>query len=71
MFYKHHSSFYDVCIHIDILYMSCVVRKPAFCICENKDAHQLHGNREADQRLVFCYIDSTNPLLPNNEISSL
>ena len=25
--------------------MSCVVRKPAFCICENKDADQLRGNR--------------------------
>ena len=28
--------------------MSLVVRKPAFCICENKDADQLRGNREAD-----------------------
>ena len=33
--------------------MSRVVRKPAFCICENKDADQLRGNREADQRLCF------------------
>ena len=24
------------------------MRKPAFCICENKDADQLRGNREAD-----------------------
>ena len=30
------------------------MRKPAFCICENKDADQLRGNREADQRLVFA-----------------
>ena len=30
------------------------MRKPDFCICENKDADQLHGNREADQRLCFC-----------------
>ena len=44
--------------------MSRVVRKPAFCICENKDADQLRGNREADQRLCFRYIDSTIPLLP-------
>ena len=30
--------------------MSCVVRKPAFCIiCENKDADQLCCNGEADQ----------------------
>ena len=40
-------------------HMSRVVRKPAFCICENKDADQLRGNREADQRLCFRYSDST------------
>ena len=34
--------------------ISRVVRKPAFCICENKDADQLRGNREADQRLFFA-----------------
>ena len=34
--------------------MRRVVRKPDFCICENKDADQLRGNREADQRLCFC-----------------
>ena len=51
--------------------MSCVVRKPAFCICENKDADQLCGNREADQRLCFHYIDSTIPLLSKSEISRL
>ena len=39
------------------------MRKPAFCICENKDADQLRGNREADQRLCFRYTDSTIPLL--------
>ena len=54
-----------------LYYMSCVVRKPDFCICENKDADQLRGNREADQRLCFRYIDSTIPLLPIYEISSL
>ena len=41
-----------------------------FCICENKDADQLCGNREADQRLCFCYIASTIPLLPKYKISS-
>ena len=51
--------------------MSPVIRKPAFCICENKDADQLRGNREADQRLCFRHIDSTIPLLPIYEISSL
>ena len=40
------------------------MRKPAFCICENKDPDQLRGNREADQRLCFRYTDSTVPLLP-------
>ena len=54
-----------------IFYMSRVVRKPDFCICENKDADQLHGEREADQRLCFHYTDSTIPILPTSEISSL
>ena len=44
--------------------MILVVRKPTFCICENKEADQLRGNREADQRLCFRYTDSTIPLLP-------
>ena len=47
------------------------MRKPAFCICENKDADQLRGNREADQRLYFRYTDSTIPLLPIYKITSL
>ena len=59
--------------------MSLVMRKPAFSICENKDADQLCGNRTADlcgnrtadQRLYFRYKDSTIPLLPQSEISSL
>ena len=51
--------------------MSRVMRKQAFCICENKDADQLRGNREADQRLCFRYTDSKIPLLPIYKISSL
>ena len=51
-------------------YMSLVMRKLAFCICEKKDTDQLRGNREADQRLCLRYIDSTIPLLPKSEISS-
>ena len=43
------------------------MRKPAFCICENKDADQLRGNREADQRLCLRYTDSTVPLLPKSD----
>ena len=50
--------------------MSLVMRKPAFCICENKDADQLRSNREADQRLCFRYTDSTIPLLPKFQASS-
>ena len=32
-------------------------------ICENKGVGQLHSNYAADQRLCFCYIDCTIPLL--------
>ena len=44
--------------------MSRIVRKQAFCICENKDADQLRGNCMADQHHCFRYIDSTILLLP-------
>ena len=50
------------------LHMSRVVRKPAICICENKDADQLRGYHKADLRLCFRYIDSTIPLLSKYEI---
>ena len=62
---------YNVLPLIIDAYMSLVMRKPAFCTCENKDADQLRGNREADQRLCFRYKDSTIPLLPKPEISSI
>ena len=62
------NSIHIMCI-VNSVKMSRVVRKPAFCICENKDADQLRGNREADQRLCFGYIDSTIPLLSKYEIS--
>ena len=45
------------------------MRKPTCCICENKDADQFRGNREADQRLCFCYIARRIPLLSKSEIS--
>ena len=51
--------------------LSRVVRKPAFCICLNKDADQLRGNCEADQRLFFRHTDSAIPLQSKSEISSL
>ena len=60
-----------ICKSVALLYMSRVIRKTTFCICENKDADQLHGNRKADQRHCFRYIDRTIPLLSTSEISSL
>ena len=50
--------------------MSSLMGKPTICIGENKDADQLCGNHEADQRLCFRYSDSTVPLLLKSEISS-
>ena len=35
------------------------MKKTAFCICENKDADQLCGDREADQRVCLRNTDST------------
>ena len=55
----------------NVYQMSHVMRKPTFCICKNKEADQLRGNREADQRLCFRYIDSTIPLFSKPEISRL
>ena len=47
------------------------MRKPIFCTCENKDADQLRGSREADQRLCFRNIDSAIPLVSKSVMSSL
>ena len=48
----------DAFMKIKVLFegilMSLVMRKPAFCICENKDADQLRSDREADQPFVFA-----------------
>ena len=41
-----------------------MMRKPAFCICKNKDADQLRVDCATDQRLCFLYLDSTIPPLP-------
>ena len=59
-----------IMLQLNQQYMSRIVRKPDFCLCENKGADQLRGNREADQRLCFRYTDSTFPLLLISEISS-
>ena len=46
------------------------MEKPTICMCENKGADQLRGNREADQRLCFRCMNSTIPLLLKAEIST-
>ena len=47
------------------------MRKPDFCLCENKGADQLlRSICEADQCLCFHYTDSTIPLLSKSKISS-
>ena len=52
--------------------LSLVLRKKRlFAYAKKKDADQLRGNGEADQRLCFRYTDSTIPLLSKYEISSL
>ena len=58
------------CRHSWILDLSRILRKPDFCQCENKGADQLRSNCEADQRLCFCYTDSTISLLLKSKISS-
>ena len=40
-----------------LYYMSRVMTKPAFCICQNKDRSAL-DNCAAGKRLCFRYIDS-------------
>ena len=49
--------------------MSRIVRKPDFCLGENKGADQLHSNCEADQRLCFRFMDTTIPPLCITKIS--
>ena len=44
------------------------MRKPFFCICENKDADQLRSNCAADQRLYFRYTDSSIPTGVNQKV---
>ena len=50
-------------LKLSVFNLSLCVRKPTICMGENKDADQLRGNREADQRLCFRYTDSTFPPL--------
>ena len=50
--------------------LSHLMGKPTICIGKNKDADQLRGNRDSDQRLCFRYSDSTISLLLKSDISS-
>ena len=43
-------------LKFDTLQMSHLMGKPTICIGENKDADQLRGDREADQRLLFSLL---------------
>ena len=50
------TKFLPILLHIRKVardYMSCVMRKPDFCLGENKGADQLRSNCEADQHLCF------------------
>ena len=51
--------------------MSRDARKTAFCMCENRGADQLRGNRKDDQRLCFHYTDNIMTLYPKYDIPSL
>ena len=53
-----------------LINMSRAMRKPDFCLCENKGADQLRSYCEADQRLCFRFTDSTIRLVLKSEISS-
>ena len=50
--------------------MSHLMRKPAFCICKNKDTDQLCGNCKVEQRLCFRYMDNSHACLLKSEISN-
>ena len=67
-----------MCIRYDVegqrtrkAYLSCVVRKCAVCICDNRGADQPPSNRIADQNLRFRFIDSIIPLLSNKNFKPL
>ena len=51
--------------------LSEIIGKIDFFICENKDTDQLCNNCTTDQRLCFCFSNSTFALLPKSEISMI
>ena len=48
----------------------CII-KPTICLCQNKGADQICGNRKADQCLCFRYMGSIIPLINKSKISNL
>ena len=58
-------------VYVPLRALFLVMRKAAFCKCENKDADQLRSKCAANQRLCFRYMESTIPLLSKSKISSL
>ena len=50
---------HEISVRATVRYLSLIMRKTDFCICENKGA---------DQRLCFSYTDSPMPLLLKSEV---
>ena len=61
---------YD-CLQKINLNLNRIMRESAFYVYENKGPNQLSGNHTADERLSFRYIDNTNTLIHESEISNL
>ena len=58
------------CTYLEILnlqYMSRIIRKPDFCLCENKDTDQLCSNCTADQRLLFLLLGQYNSSITSTQ----
>ena len=52
-------------------YLSLVMRKPVFALCEQQRRRSACASTQSDQRLCFRCLDSIIPLLAIAEISSL
>ena len=66
-----HSSFLSVCQWNGLFHLSRVLRKPDFCLGENKGVDQLRSHCRADQHFCFRYMDSTILLPSKSKISGL
>ena len=56
--------------NIGFISSMCIHMKTGFLYMRKQDADQLRGNREADQRLCFRYMDSTIPQLPKSKFQA-